>query len=40
MKLDVINLDGKKSGDIELDADLFGLAPRVSFHGNDCRRYL
>jgi large subunit ribosomal protein L4 len=29
MKLDVINLDGKKSGDIELDADLFGLEPRA-----------
>jgi large subunit ribosomal protein L4 len=29
MKLDVIKLDGKKAGDIELDADLFGLEPRA-----------
>lgn len=29
MKLDVIKLDGKKSGDIELDAALFGLEPRA-----------
>jgi large subunit ribosomal protein L4 len=29
MKLDVINLDGKKAGDIELDAALFGLEPRA-----------
>ena len=29
MKLDVINLDGSKAGDIELDAELFGLEPRV-----------
>lgn len=29
MKLDVINLDGSKAGDIELDADLFGLEPRA-----------
>lgn len=29
MKHDVIKLDGGKAGDIELDADLFGLEPRV-----------
>jgi len=29
MKLDVINLDGGKAGDIELDAELFGLEPRA-----------
>ena len=29
MKLDVIKLDGAKSGNIELDADLFGLEPRA-----------
>ncbi|WP_170436561.1 50S ribosomal protein L4 [Ruegeria arenilitoris] len=29
MKLDVIKLDGKKAGNIELDADLFGLEPRA-----------
>ena len=29
MKLDVIKLDGEKAGDIELDADLFGLEPRA-----------
>ena len=29
MKLDVIKLDGGKAGDIELDADLFGLEPRA-----------
>ncbi|SEP16032.1 LSU ribosomal protein L4P [Salinihabitans flavidus] len=29
MKLDVIKLDGVKAGDIELDADLFGLEPRA-----------
>lgn len=29
MKLDVIKLDGAKAGDIELDADLFGLEPRA-----------
>ncbi|WP_170362268.1 MULTISPECIES: 50S ribosomal protein L4 [Ruegeria] len=29
MKLDVINLDGGKAGNIELDADLFGLEPRA-----------
>ena len=29
MKLDVIKLDGSKAGDIELDADLFGLEPRA-----------
>jgi len=29
MKLDVITLDGGKAGDIELDADLFGLEPRA-----------
>jgi len=29
MKLDVITLDGGKAGNIELDADLFGLEPRV-----------
>ena len=29
MKLDVINLDGSKAGDIELNADLFGLEPRA-----------
>lgn len=29
MKLDVINLDGSKAGDIELDAELFGLEPRA-----------
>ena len=29
MKLDVIKLDGEKTGDIELDADLFGLEPRA-----------
>jgi large subunit ribosomal protein L4 len=29
MKLDVIKLDGKKAGDIELDAELFGLEPRT-----------
>ena len=29
MKLDVINLDGGKAGDIELDAELFGLDPRA-----------
>ncbi|NOD36999.1 MULTISPECIES: 50S ribosomal protein L4 [unclassified Ruegeria] len=28
MKLDVIKLDGGKAGDIELNADLFGLEPR------------
>jgi large subunit ribosomal protein L4 len=29
MKLDVINLDGGKAGNIELDAELFGLEPRA-----------
>ena len=29
MKLDVIKLDGEKAGDIELDAELFGLEPRA-----------
>lgn len=29
MKQDVIKLDGKKAGNIELDADLFGLEPRA-----------
>ncbi|GAA6195653.1 MULTISPECIES: 50S ribosomal protein L4 [Pseudophaeobacter] len=29
MKLDVMNLDGSKAGDIELNADLFGLEPRA-----------
>ncbi|EEX09517.1 ribosomal protein, L4/L1 family [Ruegeria lacuscaerulensis ITI-1157] len=29
MKLDVIKLDGKKAGDIELDEALFGLEPRA-----------
>lgn len=29
MKLDVIKLDGAKAGNIELDADLFGLEPRA-----------
>ena len=29
MKLDVIKLDGGKAGDIELDAELFGLEPRT-----------
>ncbi|CAD0185803.1 50S ribosomal protein L4 [Ruegeria sp. THAF57] len=29
MKLDVIKLDGGKAGNIELDADLFGLEPRA-----------
>ncbi|WP_171181588.1 50S ribosomal protein L4 [Ruegeria sp. HKCCA4633] len=29
MKLDVIKLDGGKAGDIELNADLFGLEPRA-----------
>ncbi|MBO6777986.1 MAG: 50S ribosomal protein L4 [Marinibacterium sp.] len=29
MKLDVIKLDGGAAGDIELDADLFGLEPRA-----------
>ncbi len=29
MKLDVIKLDGGKAGDIELDAELFGLEPRA-----------
>ena len=29
MKLDVIKLDGKKAGNIELNADLFGLEPRA-----------
>ncbi|AFO88901.1 50S ribosomal protein L4 [Phaeobacter inhibens] len=29
MKLDVIKLDGGKVGDIELDAELFGLEPRT-----------
>ncbi|WP_121068453.1 50S ribosomal protein L4 [Chachezhania antarctica] len=29
MKLDVITLDGGKAGDIELDAELFGLEPRA-----------
>ncbi|WP_158969226.1 50S ribosomal protein L4 [Chachezhania sediminis] len=29
MKFDVINLDGGKAGDIELDAELFGLEPRA-----------
>ena len=29
MKLDVIKLDGKKAGNIELDAELFGLEPRA-----------
>ncbi|WP_405109224.1 50S ribosomal protein L4 [Phaeobacter sp. BS52] len=29
MKLDVIKLDGAKAGDIELDAELFGLEPRT-----------
>jgi large subunit ribosomal protein L4 len=29
MKLDVIKLDGAKSGNIELDEDLFGLEPRA-----------
>ena len=29
MKLDVIKLDGKKAGNIELDAELFGLEPRT-----------
>ena len=29
MKLDVINLDGGKAGDIELSEDLFGLEPRA-----------
>ena len=29
MKHDVINLDGGKAGNIELDADLFGLEPRA-----------
>ena len=29
MKLDVINLDGGNAGNIELDADLFGLEPRA-----------
>ena len=29
MKLDVIKLDGAKSGNIELDVDLFGLEPRA-----------
>ncbi len=29
MKLDVIKLDGDKAGDIELNADLFGLDPRA-----------
>ncbi len=29
MKLDVIKLDGEKTGDIELDAELFGLEPRA-----------
>ena len=29
MKLEVIKLDGGAAGDIELDADLFGLEPRA-----------
>jgi len=29
MKLDVINLDGKKAGSIDLDADMFELEPRA-----------
>ncbi|MEM9551996.1 MAG: 50S ribosomal protein L4 [Pseudomonadota bacterium] len=29
MKLDVINLDGSKAGDIELNGELFGLEPRA-----------
>ena len=29
MRLDVIKLDGEKAGDIELDAELFGLEPRA-----------
>jgi large subunit ribosomal protein L4 len=29
MKIDVIKLDGGKAGNIELDADLFGLEPRA-----------
>jgi large subunit ribosomal protein L4 len=29
MKLDVIRLDGEKTGSVELDADLFGLEPRT-----------
>jgi large subunit ribosomal protein L4 len=29
MKLDVIKLDGSKAGDIDLDAELFGLEPRA-----------
>jgi large subunit ribosomal protein L4 len=29
MKLDVMNLDGSKAGDIELNADIFGIEPRA-----------